>query len=50
MNTLLANVAASKPSGFRYEKPTLVRLGQASELILGGSKYSHDCCDCKFGS
>ena len=29
-----------------YEKPTIVVLGEASELILGGGKYGKDCCDC----
>ena len=33
-----------------YEKPVAITLGSSSELILGGSKYSTDCCNCKWGS
>jgi hypothetical protein len=33
-----------------YEPPSVVVLGDASELILGGSRCCKDCCDCRFGS
>lgn len=30
-----------------YEKPMLIVLGDASELILGGGSFVKDCCDCQ---
>jgi len=44
------NGQTGKQPKVQYERPVAVLLGTASELILGGSKYSHDCCDCKWGS